>query len=390
MTRVLVAAGGGGDALAAALLHHTAPFVAPAVIATYAWDHLGTDPVPGPRRTSDFTGLAPLAGRDRVFTAETRPRPPSGSTLPRLSDEIADRLVLLDPDEAASGLRTQIGEIVTACDADRIDIIDVGGDALAQGDEVGLRSPLADAMVLAACAELGVPSSIVVAGPGIDGELTEDQVLAATGDAPDLVLEADDVTPFAHVLDWHPTESTALLAAAAHGRRGVVEIRDGRLTVPLTDRSANVYRLALATVLARSRVATALVGSSSLDEAEAITRDVCGFSEIDTERRKAALLAPGGPEAPGGPAGPGQSAWGAGLAARAARATRASRDDDELDRAVRELEAAAGDRGVDFLTFRRIAEALQLAAGPADRLRQHLVATRPEHHVWPLWSVVPR
>ena len=313
-----------------------------------------------------------MAGRDRVFTAETRPRPPSRSTLPRLSDEIADRLVLLDPEEAASGLRTQIDELVTACEADRVDIVDVGGDALAHGDEIGLRSPLADAMVLAACAGLDVPSSIVVAGPGVDGELTEDQVLAATGDVPDQVLEADDVAPFAHVLDWHPTESTALLAAAAYGRRGLVEIRDGRLTVPLTDRSAHVYRLALATVLARSRVASALVGSSSLDEAEAITRDVCGFSEIDTERRKAALLASPGP------LGPGETA------------DRPGRDDEELDHEVRELEAAAGDRGVDFLTFRRIAEALRLAAGPADRLRQHLVATRPEHHVWPLWSVVPQ
>jgi hypothetical protein len=286
--------------------------------------------------------------------------------LPRLSDEIADRLVLLDPEEAASGLRTQIDELVTACEADRIDIVDVGGDALALGDEVGLRSPLADAMVLAACADLDVPSSIVVAGPGVDGELSQDQVLAATGDDPDLVLDADDVAPFAHVLDWHPTESTALLAAAAHGRRGLVEIRDGRLTVPLTDRSAHVYRLALATVLARSRVASALVGSSSLDEAEAITRDVCGFSEIDAERRKAALLDPS-PPADGG-----------------------RRADEELDREVRELEAAAGDRGVDYLTFRRIAEALQLAAGPADRLRQRLVATRPEHHAWPLWSVTPQ
>jgi hypothetical protein len=366
MTRVLVAAGGGGDALAAAILHHTAPFAAPAVIATYAWDHLGTDPVPGPRRTADFTGLAPLAGRDRVFTGDTRPRPPSGSTLPRLSEEIADRLVLLDPEDAASGLRTQIDELVTACEADAVDIVDVGGDALALGDEDGLRSPLADAMVLAACAGLDVPSSIVVAGPGVDGELTEDQVLAATGDEPELVLDADDVAPFAHVLDWHPTESTALLAAAAHGWRGLVEIRDGRLTVPLTDRSAQVHRLALARVLARSRVATALVGSSSLDEAEAITREVCGFCEIDIERRKAALLPTSAPE------------------------DRSNAAPGALDHEVRELEAAAHARGADFVTFRRIAEALHLTTGPADQLRGHLVTTRPEHDAWPLWSVTPR
>jgi hypothetical protein len=223
----------------------------------------------------------------------------------------------------------------------------------------------------------------VVAGPGLDGELSQDQVLAATGDEPERVLDADDVAPFAHVLDWHPTESTALLAAAAHGRRGVVEIRDGRLAVPLTDRSAQVHRVALATVLARSLVATALVGSSSLDEAEEIARRVCGFSEIDAERRKAAQIAAlavgddtvahdGGDEATGD----------------ASRDRR--RASERLDRAVRDLEAEAGGRGVDFLTFRRIAEELQLPSGPANRLRRHLVATRPEHHAWPLWSVTPR
>jgi hypothetical protein len=375
MTRVLVAAGGGGDALAAAILHRTVPFAAPAVIATYAWDHLGTDPVPGPRRTADFTGLGPMAGRDRVFTPATRARPPAGSTLPRLSDEIDDRLVLLDPDAAASGLRDQIDEIVTACEADAIEIVDVGGDSLAHGDEAGLRSPLADAMVLAACAGLDVPSSIVVAGPGLDGELSQDQVLAATGDEPERVLDADDIAPFAHVLDWHPTESTALLAAAAHGRRGVVEIRDGRLAVTLTDRSAQVHRVTLATVLARSRVASALVGSSSLGQAEAITRDVCGFSELDAERRKAAQLAALGD---------------AGRGRDRDREDAPLVDRERLDRAVRDLEAAAGERGVDFLTFRRIAEELQLRAGPADLLRRHLVATRPEHHAWPLWSVTPR
>jgi hypothetical protein len=372
MTRVLVAAGGGGDALAAAILHHSTPRADPAVIATYAWDHLVTDPVPGPRRLGDFTGLAPMAGRDRLFTPATRPIPPAGSMLPRLSAEISDRLVLLDPDEAASGLRTQLDELVTAHDADSVDIIDVGGDALAQGVEPGLRSPLADAMVVAACADLDVPSSIVVAGPGLDGELSEAAVIDAAGEGPDRVLEAADVAPFAHVLDWHPTESTALLAAAAHGLRGWVEIRDGRLSVELTDRSAHVYRLALGGVLRRSRVAAALVGSTSLDEAEEITRAVCGFSEIDAERRKAAALAP---------------ARDAAAAAAAAGANEP--DDDELDREVRALEAAAGERGIDYLTFRRIAEALQLATEAAERLRRRLVSTRPEHDAWPLWAVHP-
>ena len=105
--------------------------------------------------------------------------------------------------------------------------------------------------------------------------------------------------------------------------------------------------------------AAALVDTAALFEAEDIARAVCGSCEIDYERTKAE--------------------------ARHAvdRVQITARDDD----AVRTFELDAAARTVDYVTFRRIAEATDLSPDAARDLRRHLAATRPDRYVWPLWSV---
>jgi hypothetical protein len=354
---VYVAAGGGGDALAAAILRRATGGKPGAMILTYAWDRLAVDPLPGPRSAVDFDGLRPMAG-GLAFTPDTTPRPPSGSTLPRLADELADTLVLLDPIDGAAGMRRQLARLVDGVDADRVTVVDVGGDALAAGDEAGLRSPLADALVLAACTGSAVPVTLLVAGPGLDGELPAHHVLDVLGRPPAFRLRADDIEPFRQVLDWHPSEATALLAAAAIGLRGRVEVRDAGLAVALTDTSPNVYALDLDHALALNKLADAISSTTILDDAEQISRKVCGFSEIDYERTKAARSSSDRPTA----------------------------ITTGVDHTIRQLQADAAHRHVDYLTFRRIAEAADLAPTAAADLRRHLSTTRPEHLAWPLWS----
>jgi hypothetical protein len=359
MSCVYVAAGGGGDALAAAIVHRALGADAPAVIATYAWDRLIVDPLPGPRSPADFDRLQPIGEHNFAVTSDSMTRPPAGSTLPRLAADLQDQLALLDPTHGAIGIRDQLSELVAIHDSTTVTVLDVGGDAVARGTEPGLRSPLADGLVLAACSGLAVPTDLLVAGPGLDGELSESDVLATTGTTPVLRLAAEHIEPFRHALDWHPSEATALLAGAARGLRGRVEVRDSGLVVRLTDRSPGVYRLSLADALAANKLAAQLADTASLTDAEDITRSVCGFSEIDYERAKASHL---GSRQPG-------------------RITR------ETDDAVRAFEHEAARRGVDYVTFRRIAEAASLGPVAATDLRRHLITTRPEHDAWPLWAV---
>lgn len=359
MKRLMVAAGGGGDALAAAMLHAAEHGDEPAMILTYSWDRLIVDPVPGPRSAEDFTGLDQVAPNVLVFHHTTRAIQPMRSSLPQLADPISPELALLDPTNGAQGMTRQINAAVRYTKADRIEVIDVGGDAVARGDEPGLRSPLADALVLAACADADVPTSVTVAGPGLDGELPEADVLARF-DAPTIRVTAEHTAPFLPIFEWHPSEATSLLAAAAHGIRGTCEVREAGLPVAITDASANAYRVDLDDVLEVNELSRRLIETTTLPDAEAITRDICGFSELDHERNKATWLS-AQPRTP-------QTGMG-----------------EARDTLAKFLTEAAA-RGSDYVTWRRIAEALNLNRSALGNLRRLLTNFGPvtgQSLIWP-------
>jgi transposase len=99
--------------------------------------------------------------------------------------------------------------------------------------------------------------------------------------------------------------------------------------------------------------------NDALAQAEEVTRKHCGFSEIDYERAKQLHRDSG-------------ASSGSVL---------------ELDDAARAFERDAATRGVDYVTFRRMAEAIAPTTGDAAAVRRHLIATRPDHYDWPLWSL---
>jgi hypothetical protein len=277
-----------------------------------------------------------------------------------LAGEVPDQLVLLDPSAGAVGLHQQIEELVALYEPRTVTLVDVGGDSIARGDEPGLRSPLADGLAIAASLDMPAPTRLVVAGAGLDGELSETEVIDVVDHHLLLRLDANAVLSFKETLSWHPSEATALWVAAARGLRGTVEIRDSGLQVHLTDLSPNAYAIPIDDAIASNQLASALADSSSLTEAEDVCRDVCGFSEIDYERDKAAR----------------------------SNVSKHPQDVAQLDSSVRDFEHDALERGVDYVTFRRIAEAVA-SATEAPNLRRHLVATRPDHYVWPLWALKP-
>ena len=358
-----VAAGGGGDAIAAWALHWARfPRVHP-VIATFAWDRLMIDPVPGPRSVDDFNGLAPIDDVNVAFTPESLPKPPAGSALPRLASELHATFVLLDPRRGATGLRNQLRSLVRTTNTARIEVIDVGGDALAAGHEACLSSPLADALALAGTSDQDIPVEVRVIGAGLDGELPTSTILDyidSMGGVHVQRLSTNDASKVMPVLDWHPSEATALTCAAALGLRGTVEIREHGHLVELTDTSPDVFAIDHGRVLAHSATARALRSSQTLDEAEQAIRSVCGRSELDHERRKADRR--GGSTMPIPPL-------------------------DELVVTVNRYCAEAQQRGIDYVTFRRLAEVAGLGANDATRLRHRLIEEQPERYLPPLWSV---
>lgn len=359
-----VAAGGGGDVIAAAILASIRDTSEPAVIASLAWDRLIIDPIPGPRTFADFTGLrhhGPLAAE---ITPDTRPIPPAGSLLPRLASELSARLFLLDATNSVPGLADQLTAIAAATGRSRLVLVDVGGDLVAEGTEDTLRSPLADFLLLSACLTSKLPLTALVAGPGLDGELPEADVIARCvllGAEQRYVLSRQHVQPFRHLFTWHPSEATGLLVAAAAGRRGVVEVRDAGLHVPLTARSPTVYAIPGESFPGTAVLIDKLTLTTSLTEAEAAVRATRGRTEIDYERRKASQR---------------RTAHGPTIY-----------EETELHAMIDLATDAANRRGADFVTIRRLSEILGMSGIQAASLPTSLATYDPRRYDPPLWEV---
>ncbi|NDZ76865.1 DUF1152 domain-containing protein [Streptomyces sp. SID10362] len=289
MSDLYVAAGGGGDPvgtlIAARALGGDAS--GPPPIATYAWERPEVDPTAAALGGGDFEGLVHRAGGAgdgfAAFTAATRVRPPAGSTLPGLARDLPARLLLLDPAAGLSALARQLGAMAAAAGG-RIRVVDVGGDILTHGDEPGLCSPFTDALTLAACHLTGVPTTVHVAGPGLDGEIEERTLLERLTGSEPLVPDRDAAAAASRALAWHPSEASALWAASLHGARGTVRtVRDG--TVRLTDASPGLYPLPLARALGHNPVARALVEErpATLRAAAAVSHRLTGIHGLASE-----------------------------------------------------------------------------------------------------------
>ncbi|MFD7075994.1 DUF1152 domain-containing protein [Nocardioides sp. NPDC059952] len=291
MSTLFVAAGGGGDALGVLLARQV---LEPELddgevfVSTCAWERLRIDPVPGPRSRGDFIGLRLVEGVRAEISTTTDTLPPGRSVLPRLAGDLDARLFLHDLADGAIGLAQQLQHLARALGADSLTVVDVGGDVVARGDEPGLLSPLADSLTLAAALRSGLPVRLAVVGPGVDGELPAEQVIAILGGLGGThvgTLGTADVNRVGDSLGWHPTEATTLAAAAARGLRGAVEMRRGQTPVPVSEASATVWRLDVVQTH-DFPLAEALIETRSLGSAETIIRGIT-VDELDYERRRA-------------------------------------------------------------------------------------------------------
>jgi hypothetical protein len=351
---LIVAAGGGGDAITATALAPVLRLAEP-VILTYSWDRLIVDPVPGPRTAAEFTGLRRLAPHVLEVLPSTTPIGPAGSSLPRLAGDLPARLLLLDPAGGAVGMAAQIRAAADLFQAADVAVLDVGGDVLTDGTDPGLRSPLADQLALAACVRAGLPTRLMIAAPGLDGELPPEVILArlhALGAEQLPRLGSSGIAPVRDVFRWHPSEASGLLAAAADGRRGIVEVRDAGDQVALTA-DTTVLFAADATAAQEVTPAARLSDTRSLAEAEAIVRELTGISEINYETAKAARVGSQPTHTP------------------------ARSDLPAIDAHARK----AKERGAQYISMRRLAEllhvrALDAFAGLCDLLAEE----RPENY----------
>lgn len=291
--RVLVAGvGGGGDVVGcvptADLLaaHGVEP-----VLGGLAWERVPHDPHPGPWPVDELQAVDPVA--PGVVEATGEARTPDGVRFAetRAADLLPWRVLLLDAAAGPVGLGDGLDEAAQALDLDAAVALDAGGDAIATGREEGVRSPLADAVSLAAFDRLDRPSCVGVLGWGSDGELDREALReayrrAAAGGG---ILGAWGITPSTArrmdpLLEAVPTEASRIPVEAARGQVGPRSIRDGRRTVDVGPESAVTFYFRWEPVVDQSETVPLLADAASIEAADEALREAGFPTELAYER----------------------------------------------------------------------------------------------------------
>ncbi|MDI6819917.1 MAG: DUF1152 domain-containing protein [Candidatus Hodarchaeaceae archaeon] len=262
------------------------------VVGGLTWERYVIDPEPGPRRMDEIVEIELLSETVGLANAKTRTTKGIRFTESAVAEVLNARTLLVDLNKGVQGVIVGLNEAMKRLGIDLFVGIDVGGDVLAEGNEQGLHSMLADSMMLAAMVNLDVPAVLGVLGYGSDGELNFERLNENVARAASLggFLGARGLTPedlrlLDEVIRSTRTEATALAVEAARGKTGEVEIRGGYRKVLLTPASAVTFYFDPRVIFENiSKVAKELVQTKSLDEAQAVLERMGVPSELTFER----------------------------------------------------------------------------------------------------------
>jgi hypothetical protein len=262
-----------------------------------SWERRPIDPAPGPRSTGEIEAARPLGPGVLAAGPDTRVAA-SGVRFAeaRMAELLGEETVLVDATRGPATIAAGLDAAARELGCDLIVFVDVGGDALAHGDEPGLASPLCDALMLAAAARVSGPPVLgAIFGIGCDGELTPAEVLAriaevaaAGGLAGARGLTARVVERLEAAVAAIPTEASAQALRCFHGETGAAAIRAGRRHVELSPVGAlTVYFDVAAALRSAARLAELVGDAADLEAAQEALRAARVRTELDYEREQA-------------------------------------------------------------------------------------------------------
>ena len=295
---LVVGVGGGGDVVGALAAARFLQFCGlEYVLGGLSWERSVFDPVPGPRMLSEVENVRPLHAYAWMANSQSRTQTGVFFAESKMAAILGQEILLVDINGAVDGVVDGLEAAMKELKTDLIVGLDVGGDSLAQGNEPGLRSPLADAIMLAAYAELekrGHRTFWAVFGYGSDGELSVSEIesalnkLAAAGG----LLGAWSLTPkvateLENVIKTVPTEASAIPVHCFRGAWGESKIRGGQRSVKLTPLTALTFFLTTTSLYdTLSRPAQAVRQCASLEKANDALHAIGIKTELDLERER--------------------------------------------------------------------------------------------------------
>jgi hypothetical protein len=215
----------------------------------------------------------------------------------RMAEHLGHHVLLVDPTGGPSAVADGLTTAARELGCELVVLLDVGGDVLGHGDEPGLASPLADAVVLAAAPRIeGCEVVLAVFGAGCDGELEPaevaerlEEVRAAGGHLERWELDERTLGELEAGVEAVVTEASAMALRCARGERGEVPIRQGRRTVELTQLGGELHLLdPLVAIESAARCAALVRDAWDLEDADARLRAAGVRTELQYEREHAA------------------------------------------------------------------------------------------------------
>ncbi len=295
---LVIGVGGGGDVVGALAAARFLQFCGlEFVLGGLSWERYVFDPVPGPRKLSEVENVRAIYQYAWMANAASRTTTGVYFAESRMAAVQGKEILLVDINGGVAGAVDGLEAAMKELKSDLLIGLDVGGDSLAQGHEPGLRSPLADSIMLAAFAELekrGRRTLWGIFGYGSDGELSVDEIelalskLASAGGwlgtwslTPKVAAELEDV------IKTVPTEASAIPVQCFRGARGESKMRGGERTVKLTPLTALTFFLSTRVLYETLAIpAQAVRACASLESANDALHAIGIKTELDLERER--------------------------------------------------------------------------------------------------------
>jgi hypothetical protein len=295
---LVIGVGGGGDVVGALAAGRFLEFCGlEFVLGGLSWERYVFDPVPGPRKLCEVENVRVV--HEYAWMANPQSRTNTGIFFAesKMAAVHGNEILLIDINGGVTGVVNGLEAAMKELKSDLLLGLDVGGDSLAQGHEPGLRSPLADSIMLAAFAELekrGWRTLWGIFGYGSDGELSVDEIELALsklagggGWLGAWSLTAKVAAELEEVIKTVPTEASAIPVQCFRGARGESKIRGGQRTVKLTPLTALTFFLATDVLYEMlSRPAQAVRACASLESANDALHAIGIKTELDLERER--------------------------------------------------------------------------------------------------------
>jgi len=263
------------------------------ILGGLSWERFSIDPDPGPRKLEEARNICEI--NNVVWRCNKDSTTRSGAKFAEsgMAEVLGNETLLVDISYGPEKVFEGITDAAEKLDADLVVGIDVGGDVLGFGNEKGLMSPLADAVMTAALHKQSflTPTIMGVFGFGSDGDPSKKElersfriIAQNNGLFGSCGISERTLELMEKAISVIPTEASRGPVEYAKGTFNTTSIRSGSRKVQLDIRSTVTFYVDPRVVYEKiSRPAQLVYGCKTIKEANEKLNEAGIRTELDIE-----------------------------------------------------------------------------------------------------------